>query len=47
MTVECQECGKEFEVPKWRRDEAKFCSRECYYESQKIKKRKKEVLCMW
>lgn len=33
-TVECVNCGDEFEVIKSREHEAKYCSRECYYDAQ-------------
>lgn len=31
MTIKkiCQQCGKEYEIPHWRKDTSKFCSREC------------------
>lgn len=31
----CLNCGKEFEVPHWREDTAKFCCPECRHESHK------------
>lgn len=31
----CLNCGKEFEVPYWRENTAKFCCPECQYESHK------------
>lgn len=32
-TIECKSCGSEFEVVESRKDSAKYCSRECYYDS--------------
>ena len=32
--IKCKNCGNEFEVPRWRKSSAKFCSNECYIASK-------------
>jgi len=36
----CQYCGKNFKVHNYRKDEAKYCSRNCAYNSRKLKTQK-------
>lgn len=34
ITLNCKNCGKAFDVPPYRADKAKYCSRECYLEDR-------------
>lgn len=45
----CAACGKQFEVPVWRAEKAKTCSRQCngVITSQKYEERRAKHVCKW
>ena len=40
----CKHCGKDYQVPAWRAEKSKFCSKACYDNNQTTAE-KKEIIC--